>query len=139
MDEKKLRFLPDIRVPEVTAKNVEHVTHQVRRPIVNAYLWKHMVEYGMVPYVGIHGKLPSGDIAVHWWPALKAVLLEEQFETSQDPLAVQMRETDELIGSFEMEAKRLLKKLKGIKQDKDPDEALKRFLEWERERLEKGC
>jgi hypothetical protein len=138
MDEKKkLLFLPDVRVPEVTAKNVEQMTHRVRIRIENAYLWHLQKEHGLVPFIG--GRLPSGDYEVYWWPALRATILQDQLRNSVDPVAVSLRKAAELEKDFVVAANSHHDKVRGVNVNKDPDKGLKEYLEYEREKLNKGC
>jgi hypothetical protein len=140
MDEKKkMIFLPDPRVPEITAKNVEQVTHRVRIPIENAYLWHLQKEHGLVPFIGLYGRLPSGDHEVHWWPALRATILLDQLNDSVDPVAVSLRMAAELEKKFVKAANSHHDRVRGVRVNQDPDKGLKEYLEYEREKLAKGC
>ena len=134
-ESKVLYFQHNDDAPHVNADNVEQVTHSVVKCVVNAFLWEHMHESGLIPFVNIKGTLPSGDIVVHWFPAAEAAELENRFWNSAEPQVVSLRECDRLQHDFTRKAVAMFRvaKARGTK------EGMALYLEWERKRLADGC
>jgi len=133
--ERKLVFLPDDRAPLVTENNVEEVTYFVIKRVVNAFLWERMKEHGLVPFVNIRGPLPSGDIAINWFPAIEVAQLVDQFTNSEDPLAKSLRYVDTIERQFREGAEAMFR----LAKTRNNERAVALQEAWERQRLEDGC